>query len=52
MCNRGWYVCENFTGPMEMVERDYLFSMFNGIGLCLGLKLFYSRSIGLLDLLV
>jgi hypothetical protein len=25
MCNRVWYVCESFRGPMEMVERDHYF---------------------------
>jgi hypothetical protein len=31
---------ENFRGPMEMLERDPLLSMFNRIGLSVDLKIF------------
>jgi hypothetical protein len=36
ICN-GRFV-KNFRGPMEMLKKDSLFSMFRKIGLCVGLK--------------
>ncbi len=38
----GW-ICENFRGPMQMVENDhYLLSMFNKIRLCVScLEIFF-----------
>jgi hypothetical protein len=32
VCKRAWKVCENFKGPMEMVERDHYIQ-------CVGLKI-------------
>jgi hypothetical protein len=32
-----------------MVGRDLYFSMFNRTGLCVGLKIIFCKSIGLLD---
>lgn len=49
MCSKVWKVSENFRGPMEIVARDLYFSMFDRTGLCVGLKIFFFKSMGLLD---
>jgi hypothetical protein len=43
--------CGNFKRPMEMAKRWSLVSMFNIIGLCMGLDFFF-KPMGLLDLVV
>jgi hypothetical protein len=34
MCNRVWWVCENFRSPNENGGKDPIFAMFKRIGLC------------------
>jgi hypothetical protein len=55
MCNRVWWVCENFRSPIGNGGKDPIFSMFKRIGLCvISLKIvfFDLRSMGLLDLVI
>lgn len=49
MCSKVWKVCENFREPMEIVGRDLYFSMLDRTGLCVGLKINFFKSMGLLD---
>jgi hypothetical protein len=53
MCDKVWWICENFRGSMEMIEKDHSFLMLNTVMFCVSLKSIVSRAMTLLlDLMV
>jgi hypothetical protein len=53
MCNKLWWICENFRRSTEMIEKDHSFLVLNIVRLCVSLKIIFFRPmILLLDLMV